>query len=350
MKLKFLDVQNCRALLPDSDGLPTLQKLDECLEEINNEYPGSIKALIKTNEKSMIGFKGSKRLCISHIKIAQGVDFQERVINTRAIFEDRPYPAEFMIVQFFGNRISQKIIVPLQYLLKGWGNGREGHQCYMHYVSHNMDKKVNMETMQWKDSDSDNYYYAGITGRDWLKRLNEHIGEMRRGSAKSFHKAWRESWGVSNVQFSSYLREINLSYEEAMDWEEIMVDSLGKDGNCLNMIPGGFKGLKFLHEHRITDRVKIPLKERDRAIAKYAKQNPRKGIPNPFIAELWKDDEYYLKIIEARPKTLSHEQVILIRELHKKGYSLEQITKEVEAINQRQVKRVIEGKTYRRYH
>ncbi|MCX2718761.1 hypothetical protein [Lentiprolixibacter aurantiacus] len=350
MKLKYLNVQNCRALLPDSDGLPTLKRLDECLDGINNKYPGSIRSLIKTNEKSMIRCKGSRRLCVSHIKIAQGVDFQERVINTRAILEDRRAPAEFMMLQYFGNTVSQKIIVPLQYLLKGWGNAREGHQCYIHYVSHNMDKKVNLETMQWNDSDSDNYYYAGITSRDWLKRLNEHIGEIRRGSAKSFHKAWRESLGKNNVQFSSYLREINQSYEEAMDWEEKKVDSLSKDANCLNMIPGGFKGLKFLHKLRITDRVKIPLEQRERAIAKYAKQNRRKGVPNPFIAELWKDDEYYLKIIEARPKTLSREQVLLIRELNGKGWSLEKITKEIKAINQAQVKRVIEGKTYRRYH
>ena len=50
------------------------------------------------------------------------------------------------------------------------------------------------------------------------------------------------------------------------------------------MIPGGFKGLQFLHKLRIIDRMNISLEERDTAIADFVRQNPRKGIPNPFIA------------------------------------------------------------------
>lgn len=189
----------------------------------------------------------------------------------------------------------------------------------------------------------------GITGRDWLLRLREHIGEIRRGSRKRFHTAWRESMGMNDVLFTSSLIDLNQTFEDAMNWEERNVDRVAYGPNGLNMIPGGFKGLKFLHKHRITDRINIPLEERDKAIADFVRGNPRKGIPNPFIAELWKDDEFYLKVIEARSNTLSQEQVKMIRELNELGRSVAEITKEVGALNEPQVKRVIEGKTYTRY-
>jgi hypothetical protein len=63
--------------------------------------------------------------------------------------------------------------------------------------------------------------------------------------------------------------------EAAMAWEELYVDKWSLAPKGFNMIPGGFKGLRFLHKHRITDRVGITLKERDRAIVEYVRQNPR---------------------------------------------------------------------------
>lgn len=131
-----------------------------------------------------------------------------------------------------------------------------------------------------------------------------------------------------------------------MNWEERFVDGLGP--KSLNMIPCGFEGLRHLYEHRITDRLSIPLEERDRAIAEYVRQHPRKGIPNPFISELWQDDEFYLKVIEARPKTLSPGQVRRIRELAEKGRPVPEIAAEVGARNELQVRNVISGRYYKR--
>ncbi len=45
------------------------------------------------------------------------------------------------------------------------------------------------------------------------------------------------------------------------------------------------------------------------------------GIPNPFIRALWENDDYYLKVLAARPKTLTPNQVYRIRELHADGRS-----------------------------
>jgi hypothetical protein len=114
------------------------------------------------------------------------------------------------------------------------------------------------------------------------------------------------------------------------------------------MISGGFKGLRELHEHGIINRQNISVEDRDKAIEKFIRRNPRKGIPNPFIAELWKDDEFYLKVMEARPKTLSPEQVREIRRLARQNWSFNQIVEEVGALNELQVKNVIAGKTYTR--
>ena len=137
-----------------------------------------------------------------------------------------------------------------------------------------------------------------------------------------------------------------------MNWEEGMVDkhetATGPHG--LNMIPGGFKGLRLLHELRITDRVNIPLEERDKAIGEYIRQHPRKGIPNPVIAAWWKDDSNYLRNIEARKKAFSPNQVRQIRKLHEMGWSIPEIAKEVGALTQVQVKNVLVGRTYKRVH
>ena len=153
---------------------------------------------------------------------------------------------------------------------------------------------------------------------------------------------------MTDVLFTSYLRDINLSYEDAMNWEEEYVDKIASDQFGLNMIPGGFKGLRLLHEYRITDRVDISLKDRDKAIQEFVRRHPRKGVPNPFIAELWKDDEFYLRIMKARPKTLSPDQVRKIRELAELGQTVAEIVKEVGARNERQVRDVISGKYYGR--
>jgi len=152
--------------------------------------------------------------------------------------------------------------------------------------------------------------------------------------------------GMRDVHFVSQLGDINLTYEDAMNWEEFHVDRVGANG--LNMIPGGFKGLKYLHTHRIIHRMDISLEERDKAITEFVRRNPRKGIPNPFIAELWKDDAFYLKVIAARPKTLSPSQVRKIRELVGIGRTITEIVEQVGALNEMQVKNVIAGRTYRR--
>jgi len=341
-------------LLPQGHGLSLVQRLEVCLAQINDSdgpLRGSIDHLIKRNENTLSQSVGSARLVASPVAVGQSSDVETGWINTQAVTSPFPGPAYLHTIQAYGEGLTWKSIIPLQFLLKGWGDANSGHQCYVHTISQNMDQ---LKTFgDWRarmEADSDEYYYVGITGRNWLLRLGEHIREMHRGSRRRFHAAWRESLDLSNVLFVSTLIDINLTFEDAMDWEELHVDKFANGPNGLNMIPGGFKGLRHLHKHGIIARQNISLEERERAMAEYLRQNPRKGIPNPFMAELWKDDNYYLKVNEANPKRLSAPQVRRIRELAAEGRSVEEITEAVGALNETQVKNIIAGRTYNRIH
>ena len=354
MKTRFLDLRNCHELLPRATGLSLVHHLDECLRQINDSdtaHFGAVDYLIKHNEKTHNRLRGSQRFVDSPLEIAQASDVVRQVVDTRLAQRSDKGPAKLHTILAFEDGKLWKTIVPLQFLLKGWGDARRGHQCYVHTIAQNRRRLQGIHGWQGRSpTDEDEFYYVGITSRNWLRRLGEHIGEVRRGSRKRFHAAWRESLGMDDVQFVSSLMDINLSFEDAMEWEEIHVDRFAYGTNGLNMIPGGFKGLRHLHEHGIIGRQDISLDERDHAIAEYLRQNPRKGIPNPFLAELWKDDNYYLRVIEARPKTLSAAQVRQIRQLFEDGRTVAEIADQVGALNEIQVKNVIAGRTYRRVH
>ena len=63
---------------------------------------------------------------------------------------------------------------------------------------------------------------------------------------------------------SSELIVLNHTYQGAMDWEEWIVDRHIAEGRSLNMLPGGFKGLRTLHKLGLLDRVQnVSEEERD---------------------------------------------------------------------------------------
>ncbi|HVT35496.1 MAG TPA: hypothetical protein VHE37_07930, partial [Nevskiaceae bacterium] len=143
---------------------------------------------------------------------------------------------------------------------------------------------------------------------------------------------------------------INHSYDQIMAWEEHAVDQQMEAGTSLNMIPGGFKGMKFLHEHRLTTAPRVSIEERDNAIGAYQALNPRAGVPNLIISELWKDSRYAESVICGVEGRLSIDQVRKIRELFSAGVPLEKIVELSGARNTLQVERVTAQKTYTRIH
>lgn len=345
MKLKYLDIHNCTALMPRLDNLiHVVRQFDGYLSRVNEdaEELGLIDRLVERNRTSQEK-RAWERLYKYDADIGVTIDLGNRKVN----YEVKPYykypelarpQNDQRVVGQFWQRYENGTMwgykMPLQCLLKNWGDANDGYKCYMHTI-----KSPNAELS-----------YAGITKRSWLERLDEHLYEMRTGSRRLFHQAWRDSLSLQDIMYGSELIDINATNEIAMSWEEWFVDEFTLSPKGLNMIPGGLKGLRFLHEHRVTDRVDISLEERERAIAEYVRRNPRKGIPNPFIAELWRDDGFYLRVISSREKTLSADQVIKIRTLADLGWDEAKIANEVGALNELQVARVLSGKTYRRIH
>jgi hypothetical protein len=234
-----------------------------------------------------------------------------------------------------------QIVFPLQIVMKYYPHKTKGtYFGYSHGIT----------LMDEKDSNKDEYYYIGVTRRNWLTRMAEHFREINSGSNKTFHRAWRNHIGRRDVVLTSELVVANHTFDEIMQWEEDLVDRDMAAGISLNMIPGGFKGMRFLHEHRLTKSPVVSLKERERANEEYQRQHPRAGIPNLLISELWKDDEWAAKTICGPADRLSEDQVRGIRALGDEGLPPEEIAERVGARNVLQVKRVLSGKTYRVVH
>lgn len=359
MKFKHLDIHNCHALLPSFFDAKFLREFDYTLDVIDSEgdHKGVITKAKRRNEVTL-GRKPWDRQFEYDIDICPTCNYQLDPPQIEWRIQDNyAYPefartgvnkrihAMFSLVYKDGSRWTFKM--PLQYLLKGWGDANEGYQGYSHCV-----KLRGMKDMFGDVIPADGQFvekcYSGITKRNWLQRLEEHLREVREGGGKLFHQAWREAADGNDVVYTSFLQNVNHSYEEVMEWEERYVDKHTLAPKGLNMIPGGFEGNRHLYKHRITDRVDISLEERERAITEYARQHPLKGIPNPFMSELWKTDDHYLKVIAGRDNTLSPDQVRRIRELGEQGWSAARIRDEVGALNQQQVKNVLKRRTYTR--
>lgn len=233
------------------------------------------------------------------------------------------------------------ISFPVQAVMKGFPKIPDSYVGYSHGISL-LDEDGKPKNPQ--------HNYIGITKRGWLKRMSEHFREVENGSNKTFHSAWREYSGRSDVLLTSELIVLNHSFEEIMSWEEWAVDREMNAGTSLNMIPGGFKGMKFLYEHSLTSSERVSIEEREAAIANYQAANQRLSVPNLLISELWNNQDYAEKVICGAEGRLSPEQVREIRSLNSIGLPIEKIRETVGAKNLLQVQRVLDGITYSRIH
>jgi len=355
----FLDALSCHSLLGDLQygkigSLPVSLlyfQLDTFLKQAHTRYAPEVgtipRRLLEHNLKV-----GRSRATSEMLSIDADVVFQYDTqskntdITFKAYFQnpgfERPIEQHRVVLHVLVTEpdgLKRSVSVPLQPLMVGWGDVAEGHQGYSHSISFFDDEGSPIE--QW--------FYIGITSRNWLERMEEHFQEMRSGSNKRFHAAWRTYAGNSRVMLGSELIVLNHSFDGIMAWEEEQVDIHMANGKSLNMIPGGFKGLRFLHEHRLTRGVNISLEERETAIFEYAQQgSTRAGVPNLLLARMWRDDEFYLKVLAGRDDVLTPAQVMTIRQLAAAGKDERLILEIVGARNVEQVKRVLAGKTYKR--
>jgi hypothetical protein len=196
---------------------------------------------------------------------------------------------------------------------------------------------------------NDGFFYVGVTTRSWQKRWSEHKRAIESGSPLLFHRKFHEEKEKGRVTYVNHkVMGITDDLEKLYATEEFLVEGHWEDQRRLNMIPGGKSGLRYLRENGLIQRSVVPMPdERNRIVSDWLKDHPRKGLPAPWVAEKWRDNDWAVGQICGQDGRLSAEQVRAIRKLAKE-YSAEEIFTRIGAKNVAQVKRVLEGKTYSR--
>lgn len=136
--------------------------------------------------------------------------------------------------------------------------------------------------------------------------------------------------------------------EQLYEAEEFLVEGHWDDERRLNMVPGGKSGLRYLRENGLLSKGVVPMPDdRNKILHKWLNDHPRLGLPAPWVAEKWKDNDWAIAQICGRDGRLSVVQVKAIRELAK-NHTPEEIYVRIGAKDVDQVKRVLDGKTYAR--
>ena len=113
--------------------------------------------------------------------------------------------------------------------------------------------------------------YYGITGRRLEQRILEHQALMQHGSGYALHAAWRAaqpgpySWtgmGVVAVTVAGTADRLAAIY----DLEEAAVAEHTLSPKGLNVIPGGYAGIRMLHELGLTNKKKLGPEEREKIL------------------------------------------------------------------------------------
>ncbi|QXV73617.1 hypothetical protein [Rhizobium phage RHph_X2_30] len=109
--------------------------------------------------------------------------------------------------------------------------------------------------------------YYGVTKRGVFERFKEHKRDAESGGGHMLHKAWR---GLHEAGFSFYpviqVSSFANTLDEIYEVEEAAVAKLSLAPLGLNVIPGGYAGIKMLHSLSLLDR-KTQVKPSDRDAA-----------------------------------------------------------------------------------
>lgn len=212
--------------------------------------------------------------------------------------------------------------------------------------------------------------YVGVTRQGWRKRFSQHLSNAMSGSPLLFHRALREHYaGAAVVQHR--ILGVFATEREAMDEEEAFVngvfseqaavqshfDFVGLESwatgtlypNGLNMIPGGYAGLRALHKMgALADREVVDVERREERLINIMKRPSLEGKPNPLLAAHWQNEDYATRIICGPEGRLRPEQISQARFLYALGRNKEEITQTVGARSVDQIARLLAGKTYSR--
>jgi hypothetical protein len=249
------------------------------------------------------------------------------------------------------------VCIPMSYVVDQQASMHKHFAVYCHTI-----------TPPWSDADSalGGMNYIGITRQGWRRRFEQHLSNARQGSPLLFHRALRDHYRLARV-CSHRILNVTDNEKSAMNSEELCVrgtddpDILGRFSGIetfargtlypkgLNMIPGGYEGLRVLHKLGALDRDRpVNIDQREESLIKVMRRGEREGRANPLIAALWFDDDYATKIICGPSGRLKPEQIAQARYMNALGRGVSEIARLVGATTDSQIKRLLEGKTYSR--
>lgn len=235
-----------------------------------------------------------------------------------------------------GNR-RNLVVIPLGSIIKTMRSVVNQYQVYCHRFCNDENGVV-----------LDGLSYIGVTKRGWQTRLTEHVRAARSGSKYRFHEALRR-WGDAATTVSHSIIGCGLDERKAMSLEEQTVGFESLYPRGLNMIPGGYAGLKYLHRiGAVGKNERVSPDNTFSVINRFFDTASRKGKPNPLMSALWRDDSYAEKIICGPENRLKPDQIRNARFLSSLGKSDMDIVAEIGARNTLQVRRVLDGTTYGR--
>ncbi len=317
---RFVDDRKLDALIPSWAGVYP-DKLARAIEKIILDFPKETGVDISDLFKHSAILERTLPFCISvDAKIGKVTIISKNDENRSHIignlFIDN-------LINPFGGK--SQLIVQLNEIFIGCPSAYGEHTLYAHTVS--------SETP---------LSYVGVTKQKWYARFSQHISDAKSGSGLVFHRALMAH---SQKDMQHRIIVTGVDFNNAMKSEEKFVEkTLYPIG--LNMIPGGFAGLRYLHKLGIKAN---SVKQRDRAIARLLTQENIDGKPNPLCAARWKSDQDFInRVICGHGDRLTVEQVRQARLLGDFGLPAFDISEKIKAKNERQISNLLSGKHYAR--
>lgn len=306
MNFRYVNPHNVSWLVPQWASNPF--ELASCIEEMISEAP--IK--IRTQK-----WNSYRKFYLDLSNSTEGMKLRMGIAND----EQSEMLCGNLIIH--GDTFDMK--VPLNYLFKGSPKIADGNCLYYHSFASDVPLG-----------------YFGITKRRWFDRLAQHFASSAKGSPYLFHKAMRQH---ADKRMMHTVVICGLDRDEVMKWEEHYVARMTLYPLGLNMIPGGYAGLRYLHSLGIRGATEA---NRDEVLEELTSRESLAGRPNPLCAARWESDQDFVnRIICGHSGRLTLDEIRRIREMDLSGYTVPEISGRMGRAAKR-VAQVIRGKTYRR--
>ena len=378
------------------------RKVHDTLQDIDRKYPSLLKQIIACFSKAARSdtqtavWQSGRADEASYPSLDIFIIFNPRVDHTvsqlhksadyKVFFDHKDNtPAQFkgshLLVAFHHNKTLNTFIIPLEYLL-GFNEKavlRDGsYQLYSHTIlpSGNQDFineiKIDKKSADYSNllSKQEHYQhkalvYVGITKQTWQKRYHRHFCDSGRGSNLLFHRALRSEMGKIGV-IEHIVERAGLTEKQAFEIEEKEVEKRSLHSlypNGLNMIPGGYAGLKYVHQYATRTgfslNSKLTVDNIESVLVDVQRHNLNKQFQtsdiqqvNAKIARLWAEDiDYRINVMTNHHNRFSFRQIQAARIWHACGWSFEKIHNYLQKLDSRKINReqlacLLRGETY----